>query len=70
MDLHGDPGVIQRLLYEAAALYPPVFAEVLLSTSVRTKHHRVAHTDQSCTCSGSDEPGPAGVRAVWTDEQL
>lgn len=40
-EIHGDPRTIPSLVQEAAALSPPVFAEVLLSTSIRTERHRV-----------------------------
>lgn len=40
-EIHGDPRTIPSLVHKAAALYLPVFAEVLLSTSIRRKRHSV-----------------------------
>lgn len=66
LEIHGDPRIIPSSVHKAADLYSPVFAEVLLSTSIRTKRHRVwvfnaAQMDPSCTYTGRDGPGPAGV---------
>lgn len=66
LEIHGDPRIIPSSVHKAADLYSPMFAEVLLSTSIRTKRHRVwvfnaAQMDPSCTYTGQDGPGPAGV---------
>lgn len=68
----GDPwrsGSYSEFCSQAAALYPHVFAKVLLSTSFRIKRRRVwvpntARMDQWCTSTGLDEPGPAGDRGA------
>lgn len=68
LEIHGDSRVVQSLVHKEAALYPPVFVQGLLSTSIRTKRHRVwvpnvAQMDCSYPYTGLDEPDPAGVSA-------